>query len=314
MSRARGAKSGTPLSRYSVNKALPCSHCLLPYFTSYFALASLFLSHLALLKTTVSSQFKKTVKRRPPCRQLSLGYQCLPGMFICKSGFCIRAASVCNGIRECSDGSDELNCGIRNKCPLGKFACSNGRCVSASDVCDGYNDCGDRSDETNCRITTTARPACSLREFTCWNGRCINFNWVCDGYEDCTDGSDELRCGAHLKAGGVIGIIVACSVLITVVIIAVVCLRNWKQDKRTGTVFSVQPLSAGIPLQPLPQRLQPTPNPQPATTPSAVTQQQGNFHSEVGHGIPQTEVQQRSNLYPSLPQQMCPVIPQNSAS
>ena len=33
----------------------------------------------------------------------------------------------------------------------GRFLCSNGRCVDSARVCDGVEECGDHSDELNCR-------------------------------------------------------------------------------------------------------------------------------------------------------------------
>ena len=36
-------------------------------------------------------------------------------------------------------------------CPAGFFPCHNNRCVSSSLQCDGVNDCRDHSDELNCR-------------------------------------------------------------------------------------------------------------------------------------------------------------------
>ena len=36
---------------------------------------------------------------------------CTSTQFNCANGQCVPVASRCNNIRECSDGSDELNCG-----------------------------------------------------------------------------------------------------------------------------------------------------------------------------------------------------------
>ena len=39
---------------------------------------------------------------------------CSTNQFTCANGQCVPVASRCNGVRECSDGSDEANCGNMN--------------------------------------------------------------------------------------------------------------------------------------------------------------------------------------------------------
>lgn len=60
---------------------------------------------------------------------------------------CIFANQVCNGIPECWDSSDEINC----NCTESQFKCHNGICLGDYKlVCDGKDDCGDNSDELSC--------------------------------------------------------------------------------------------------------------------------------------------------------------------
>lgn len=78
---------------------------------------------------------------------------CPSGAFRCLlSGQCIRPSYVCDGDRDCSDGSDEANCRpATSSCPTGFFKCANGRyCVDFYSLCDGEDDCDDNSDEINC--------------------------------------------------------------------------------------------------------------------------------------------------------------------
>ncbi|CAL1528836.1 unnamed protein product [Lymnaea stagnalis] len=62
---------------------------------------------------------------------------------------CVPYSAVCNGVRDCNDGSDEtIHC---NTCgPERTFCQGVMKCVPLSAICNGVNDCGDNSDERNC--------------------------------------------------------------------------------------------------------------------------------------------------------------------
>ncbi|XP_078700893.1 plasminogen-like [Branchiostoma floridae x Branchiostoma belcheri] len=70
------------------------------------------------------------------------------GLKTCSNGQCFAPKNedsedtVCDGVRNCADGSDELSC------PLS--ACDNGALFHPFARCDGRDDCGDNSDEKNC--------------------------------------------------------------------------------------------------------------------------------------------------------------------
>lgn len=131
---------------------------------------------------------------------------CSPAEFSCENQRYILKGWLCDGVNDCGDNSDELNC-TRPTCLPTEFSCFNHKCVPKRFVCDGVNDCGDFSDERNCDKLnkTSGLYPCRRHEFTCkysckdWfmckYPRCISERWLCNGWNGCGDGSDELNCG-----------------------------------------------------------------------------------------------------------------------
>ncbi|XP_075222681.1 coagulation factor VII-like isoform X2 [Lycorma delicatula] len=123
-----------------------------------------------------------------------------PGKFQCASGQCISSFDVCDGAKNCDDGSDENQyiCIKSNiTCPKSTFRCAYGACIDGGKTCDGIAHCADNSDELllECPgvnwIPKGNTQKCKSNEFQCRNGHCINTYSTCDGTPDCPDKSDE---------------------------------------------------------------------------------------------------------------------------
>uniref|UniRef100_A0A671SRS4 Low-density lipoprotein receptor-related protein 5-like n=1 Tax=Sinocyclocheilus anshuiensis TaxID=1608454 RepID=A0A671SRS4_9TELE len=112
---------------------------------------------------------------------------CSSEQFTCATGEidCIPMAWRCDGIAECADHSDEMNCPI---CSELQFQCDKGQCVDSQLRCNGEPDCADGSDEQDCDTI------CMPNQFRCGNNQCILKKQQCDSFADCTDKSDELFC------------------------------------------------------------------------------------------------------------------------
>ncbi|VDP08630.1 unnamed protein product, partial [Soboliphyme baturini] len=119
---------------------------------------------------------------------------CLETEATCQNGQCVKREYVCDGEKDCEDGSDEFNCPEPKACEPNEFKCDNKLCVQKLWICDGDDDCGDGSDERNCGTRAPGEP-CSASQFQCRTGdQCIAASFQCDGQNDCADGSDEIGC------------------------------------------------------------------------------------------------------------------------
>ncbi|XP_034609571.1 basement membrane-specific heparan sulfate proteoglycan core protein [Trachemys scripta elegans] len=132
--------------------------------------------------------------KHPPVRRPLEQRPCRRDEAVCSNKQCIPRDYLCDGERDCLDGSDELSCGTPTPCEPNEFKCRNGHCALKLWRCDGDNDCVDGSDEVDCP-TKGPDDTCSPDQFTCVYSRtCIPASYQCDEEADCPDRSDEVGC------------------------------------------------------------------------------------------------------------------------
>ncbi|XP_014277869.1 uncharacterized protein [Halyomorpha halys] len=137
----------------------------------------------------------------------SAASNCPVGTFVCDSIKCIPPKSVCDGMPDCTDGTDESRCCHHHN----HFYCrEKDACINNMKLCDGVNDCGERSDESHCGKILMNNCSIEHGMHQCDTMKCIGMEKVCDGNRDCQDGSDEgIQCGMGIcpeectKKGGV---------------------------------------------------------------------------------------------------------------
>ncbi|XP_072442898.1 basement membrane-specific heparan sulfate proteoglycan core protein isoform X5 [Chiloscyllium punctatum] len=134
------------------------------------------------------------VTAAPPAPTPDFLRPCPVDKAVCQNGQCIPRDYLCDGERDCTDGSDELDCGAPSPCEPNEFKCKNGRCALKLWRCDGDNDCMDNSDEEYCP-TKGPGDMCAPEQFVCVSTRqCIPASYQCDEEADCPDRSDEFGC------------------------------------------------------------------------------------------------------------------------
>ncbi|XP_067122522.1 uncharacterized protein [Centruroides vittatus] len=76
---------------------------------------------------------------------------CAREQIYCKNNKkCIPFKWACDGYKDCTDNSDEINCYYPNCAREQTYCKNNKRCIPYKWACDGYKDCTDNSDEINC--------------------------------------------------------------------------------------------------------------------------------------------------------------------
>ncbi|XP_041974623.1 putative vitellogenin receptor isoform X2 [Aricia agestis] len=116
---------------------------------------------------------------------------------------CLPYTARCNGRVECPGGSDEAGCEVRCAASGEFACAQEVRCVGLQRVCNGWRDCADGSDETPdacARVNKTSvleqkllalEEAACARGYRCDNSQCVDWGQVCDGAPDCSDATDE---------------------------------------------------------------------------------------------------------------------------
>ena len=101
---------------------------------------------------------------------------CFSGHFACKDGTCILENYVCDGVTDCPDNTDEVDC---------DHVCNFSNVNNVTGKKDCFSSC----------ISSTC--VCSDLYFHCTLGGCIPWSRVCDGVDDCPNNEDEQVCGFY---------------------------------------------------------------------------------------------------------------------
>jgi hypothetical protein len=117
---------------------------------------------------------------------------CMADERACGSNECVKMQYVCDGERDCRDGSDEQVSQKTNKQTTQSIYCRYKAFSSPFQIFDFPKP---HSLNPHLLQNCPAKRHCEPNEFRCRNDKCVQKMWLCDGDDDCGDGSDEQNCG-----------------------------------------------------------------------------------------------------------------------
>ncbi len=158
---------------------------------------------------------------------------CLSNQFQCGDGSCVLSHYHCDGVIDCSDGTDEEECSHvctmsdnmkllvdhPSMCYYGCFPTTcichalyyhceiSGKCIPASRLCDGVRGCMAQEDELECGITAkrlTSTPNAGLDMYRCGDGSIIPLHLYNDLVPDCIGDIPDDEKAYYLHLSGTI--------------------------------------------------------------------------------------------------------------